>query len=261
MSASRPPEHDSARVRLRTGASVSPISDALGWKDNRRPIGLQRRRRLLFAAAVHRAHALFLLLSFWQVEFFELLREFTTQNYRRCRDRYLNTLGYTALLATATALLTTALGFLFSFIARFRAGDWAQTLLFIVLITLFGGYLMKIYAWKTILGNEGVLNTALIGLGIISSRSRASLQPAGRRRHAPPFQPALRGSADLCRRCAASRTAEIEVARDLGAGGWKILDRHRAALPCRHRHRLQLLLPDHRRRLCHARCSSAASRP
>ncbi len=187
------------------------------------PYWLAAPSALLFAAAFIAPMLYFVLLSFWQVEYFELFREFTTQNYADVVTRYLNTLGYTALLATATALITTALGFVFSFMARFRAGDWAQTLLFIVLITLFGGYLMKIYAWKTILGNEGLLNTALLGLGIIS-------QPITSLLYSPqavvitlihfslpfavlPIYASMRGVTD----------AEVEAARDLGAGGWKIL--------------------------------------
>jgi hypothetical protein len=36
-------------------------------------------------------------------------------------------------------------------------------------MTLFGGYLVKIYAGKSILGVDGVLNTTLTALGIIHS--------------------------------------------------------------------------------------------
>ncbi len=113
--------------------------------------------------------AFFVVVSFWQVEYFELSTEPTIVNYRDVFANYWHAMGFTVVVATATALLTTMLGFVFSFLARFRAGEWAQVLLFIVLITLFGGYLMKIYAWKTILGNEGVLNSALMAMGIISS--------------------------------------------------------------------------------------------
>ena len=130
---------------------------------------------------------------------------------------------FTVGLATATALLTTILGFVFSFLARFRAGNWAQVLLFIVLITLFGGYLMKIYAWKTILGNEGVLNTALMALGLISTPITTLL-------YSPqavvitlmhfslpfavlPIYASMRGVSD----------SEVEAARDLGAGRWATL--------------------------------------
>ena len=41
-------------------------------------------------------------------------------------------------------------------------------MLFVALISLFGGYLMKVYAWRTILGTEGIINNALLGLGIVS---------------------------------------------------------------------------------------------
>ena len=38
-------------------------------------------------------------------------------------------------------------------------------LLFITLITLFGGYLVKIYAWKSILGRDGIINGFLMWTG------------------------------------------------------------------------------------------------
>ena len=47
--------------------------------------------------------------------------------------------------------------------------------LFMALITLFGGYLTKIYMWKTILGSSGVLNSALLALGIIDTPITAFL--------------------------------------------------------------------------------------
>jgi len=187
------------------------------------PYWLAAPSALLFVAAFVAPMLYFVVLSFWQVEYFELLREFTTVNYLDTVTQYRNALGYTALLATVAALVTTVLGFIFSFMARFRAGDWAQTLLFIVLITLFGGYLMKIYAWKTILGNEGVLNTALLSLGVISEPITSLL-------YSPqavaitlvhfslpfavlPIYASMRGVAE----------SEVEAARDLGAGSWKIL--------------------------------------
>ena len=40
-------------------------------------------------------------------------------------------------------------------------------LLFVTLVTMFGGYLVKIYAWRTILGTTGILNTGLQQLGLI----------------------------------------------------------------------------------------------
>ena len=53
-------------------------------------------------------------------------------------------------------------------IARFKAGRFGSVMLFVALISLFGGYLMKVYAWRTILGTEGIINNALMALGIVS---------------------------------------------------------------------------------------------
>ena len=66
-----------------------------------------------------------------------------------------------------TRSLCTGLGFVFAYAARFKAGRFGDRLLMATLITLFGGYLVKIYAWKSILGADGLLNQALMALGII----------------------------------------------------------------------------------------------
>ena len=60
-------------------------------------------------------------------------------------------------------MTTTLIAFAFAYAIRFRAGRFGNALLFLTLITLFGGYLVKIYAWKSILGREGILNLALLG--------------------------------------------------------------------------------------------------
>ena len=191
--------------------------------ENRSTYWLVAPSALVFCVLFIAPMAFFVVVSFWQVEYFEMSTEPTIANYRDVFANYWRVMGFTVVLATATALLTTVLGFVFSFLARFRAGEWAQALLFIVLVTLFGGYLMKIYAWKTILGNEGVLNSALMAAGIISSPITSLL-------YSPqavvvtlmhfnlpfavlPIYASMRGITD----------SEVEAARDLGAGRWPVL--------------------------------------
>ena len=58
---------------------------------------------------------------------------------------------------------------------RFRAGRFAEPLLFLTLLTVFGGYLVKIYAWKSILGSDGLVNGALFRLGVVEAPSRRCL--------------------------------------------------------------------------------------
>ena len=95
------------------------------------------------------------------------------------------------------------------------------------LITLFGGYLVKIYAWKSILGATGILNQALMAAGILDEPAPwLHLQP--RRRHRAlvhfllpfailPIYAALRNVSETT----------LEAGRDLGASPlqtfWRIV--------------------------------------
>jgi spermidine/putrescine transport system permease protein len=111
--------------------------------------------------------AYFAVMSFWSVSLFKLSRDFTWANYVDVYRDYLGSLGFTFLIAFVIATITTVAGFAFAYLIRFRAGRWGTPLLFITLLTMFGGYLVKIYAWRTILGTSGILNTGLIELGLI----------------------------------------------------------------------------------------------
>ncbi len=64
-------------------------------------------------------------------------------------------------------MLTTLIAYLFAYAIRFRAGRYGDLLLFVTLIALFGGYLVKIYAWKSILGRDGIINSVLMSLNVI----------------------------------------------------------------------------------------------
>jgi spermidine/putrescine transport system permease protein len=163
----------------------------------------------------------FLVLSFWRKVLFALKPDFTFVNYGQTFDQHSATLVFTLGLALIVAALTTALGFIYAYLIRFKAGRWGPALLFIALITLFGGYLMKIYSWMTILGIKGVLNTALLTLGVIDDPLPWLYYNAGAvvvtlanfllPLAVLPIYAAMRGITDI----------EMEAARDLGAGGWR----------------------------------------
>jgi spermidine/putrescine transport system permease protein len=165
----------------------------------------------------------FFLVSFWSFRSYRLVREFTIQNYATVAGQYIGLLGYTLAIAATVSFLAVTLGFTYAFIIRFKAGRLGPPLLFFALITLFGGYLMKIYAWRTILGREGMINEGLLSLGLIG-------EPLSWLLYNPPAAvltlvhflfpfavlpvfASMRGIRDV----------EIEAARDLGAGGFRIL--------------------------------------
>ena len=71
-------------------------------------------------------------------------------------------------MATLTALIVVPIAYILSYIMQFVFPHKATLLLNIILVSMFSGYLVRIYAWRTILGKEGLLNTALIHLRIIT---------------------------------------------------------------------------------------------
>src|SRR3712207_6457864 len=95
--------------------------------------------------------------------------DFTLLNYAASLAEYGDVLVWTLGASLCVGLFTTALAYGFAYAIRFRAGRFGDVLLFVTLITLFGGYLVKIYAWKSILGRDGLVNGALLWLGLIEA--------------------------------------------------------------------------------------------
>jgi spermidine/putrescine transport system permease protein len=110
--------------------------------------------------------AFFFVMSFWTKKGMRIVPDFTLANYIETWEKYSGVIAATLGIAAATALVTTVIAFAFAYLIRFKAGRFGPPLLFLTLLTLFGGYLVKIYAWKSILGRDGILNSALMLLGI-----------------------------------------------------------------------------------------------
>ena len=108
---------------------------------------------LVFAGLFAAPLAYFFVISFWSVRARIMRPDHTLANYLAVWSNYGDVLGNTLLIAAAIALLTTTIAFCFAY--RHPLQDPAASailLLFVTLLTLFGGYLVKIYAWKSILG-------------------------------------------------------------------------------------------------------------
>jgi spermidine/putrescine transport system permease protein len=61
------------------------------------------------------------------------------------------------------------LGYPVSFFITFRLERARNLALFLVVVSLFTSYLVRLYAWYTILGQIGVINTALKAIGVIDA--------------------------------------------------------------------------------------------
>ena len=79
------------------------------------------------------------------------------------RDSILHTLKLGALAGTISLVLSFPVAYFISFkVTRHR-----NLLLMLVVCSLLGSYLVRVYAWRSILSADGVINSALEGIGII----------------------------------------------------------------------------------------------
>ncbi len=112
--------------------------------------------------------AWFFVLSFWRLRSYRLYPDFSFRNYAAAWNEYLDAAVFTLWMSLTVAAITLVIAYAMAYFIRFRAGRFSGPVLMVTLATLFGGYLVKIYAWKTILGSTGILNQFLLATGLVS---------------------------------------------------------------------------------------------
>lgn len=78
---------------------------------------------------------------------------------------YLNSVKF-ALLTTVLCLL---IGYPFAYFMAGAKPKWRATLMMLVMLPFWTSFLLRIYAWKGILGSTGLLNQLLLHLGLIDA--------------------------------------------------------------------------------------------
>ncbi len=78
-------------------------------------------------------------------------------------EAYVRSIGY----ALCTAVLCLLIGYPFSYFLARSAPTLRPALLMMVMLPFWTSFLLRIYAWKGILADQGVLNRALMWLGLI----------------------------------------------------------------------------------------------
>jgi putative spermidine/putrescine transport system permease protein len=112
--------------------------------------------------------------AFWQVDSFtgKVIHVWTLGNFRSLlndsvyRQIALRTLWMAAAVTLTDILLAFPLGY---FMARLASRRLRAALFVLVLLPLWSSYLVRIYAWRTILAHNGALNWALNGVGLPDS--------------------------------------------------------------------------------------------
>ena len=100
------------------------------------------------------------LLQFWTPTLDQYVSVAETGSYWRL-------LGISALTALGIGISAVVLAYPLAYFLALRAGRRAGLYLVLLLIPFWTSYLMRVMAWKILLGTEGVLNSFLIYLGII----------------------------------------------------------------------------------------------
>jgi spermidine/putrescine transport system permease protein len=102
--------------------------------------------------------------SFWSVSATQtIVHSWTLNNYRELLrvNVYLDTLFRSMWIAVRVMMFSLLLGYPLAYFLSFHAGKRKDLLYQMVIIPLWVSYLVRAYAWKTILGSDGVLNTLL----------------------------------------------------------------------------------------------------
>ena len=76
-------------------------------------------------------------------------------------------LGRSTWMALETSLFSVLLAYPVAYYLAFHAGERRLTLLAVLLVPAFTSYLLRILAWKLMLSSGGLINTALLALGLI----------------------------------------------------------------------------------------------
>jgi spermidine/putrescine transport system permease protein len=146
----------------------------------------------------------------------------TLDQYRRVADTpaYLELLLTSVLLAFGVAVAATVLAYPIAYFLAFRAGERATLYLVLLLIPFAVSFLLRVMAWRLMLGQEGAVNSFLGWAGLISEPldlflySRAAVVITLVYVWIPfAALPILAGLQRVDR-------AHLEAGADLGAGPW-----------------------------------------
>ena len=115
--------------------------------------------------------ALIFLYSFMTDGYLEIIRSFTFANYIEAwtNELYRVVMLRSLFVSMTVTAVTVLLAFPVAYFVSFHVDPSRKSLwLFLITIPFWTSYLIRVFLWKVILGYNGVVNSGLLGLGIIS---------------------------------------------------------------------------------------------
>ena len=125
---------------------------------------------LVMALAMCAPTAMMVALSFWVQSGFDITATFTLQNYGQVFSNpifealFIRTIAISGTCAIATVLIAYPMAYYVAFHVK------KNKLIWVILMTLpfWTSYLLRVFAWKVVLGYNGAVNSGLMSLGLIS---------------------------------------------------------------------------------------------
>lgn len=111
-----------------------------------------------------------ILFSFWTQDFMTVDRTFTLDNYREIAETpvYGLLLKRSLMVSAIVTVVTVSLAYPIAYFVSFHVRPERKSLwLFLITIPFWTSYLIRVFLWKVILGYNGVVNSGLMGLGLI----------------------------------------------------------------------------------------------
>ncbi len=125
---------------------------------------------------------LFLLVnSFWRNRLGTIIHDFSLYNYQRAftSEIFQALFVRTFVIATVASVVATLIAYPAAYLVVRRFGRWKLTAALLIMVPLWVSYLMRVFAWRIILGERGILNGILTSLGILGKESEAFLYSKG----------------------------------------------------------------------------------
>jgi spermidine/putrescine transport system permease protein len=103
----------------------------------------------------------------------EASQQFTLENYHQFLENttYHRLLWRSGMIAFTIAAVSVILAYPLAYFLVFVAGERRVTFMTLIIVPTWTSYLLRIFAWKLILGSQGLLNSLLLWLGVIEKAS------------------------------------------------------------------------------------------
>jgi spermidine/putrescine transport system permease protein len=113
--------------------------------------------------------AVFVAYSLLTPDLFDVSTPWTAEAYRTVFETDVNrTLARNSvIIGVFAAAISVAVALPIAYWLRYGAGRFRLLVLFLIVGSMFASYLVRIYAWRSILGTNGLLNSGLQSLGLI----------------------------------------------------------------------------------------------